>query len=58
MAADPAPAERGASAAATASAGVAGGRAARLDQLPMQAYHWRFVILAQLFWAACLMIDR
>lgn len=41
----------------TASTGVAGGIAARLDRLPVQPYHWRYVFLAQLFWAACLMID-
>ena len=57
MATDATPAEPAASSAATASVGVGGGVAARLDRLPVQIYHWRFVILAQLFWAACLMID-
>jgi MFS family permease len=57
VATDATPAEPSATSAATASLGVAGGVAARLDRLPVQPYHWRFVFLAQLFWAACLMID-
>ena len=55
MAADPTPVEPPPNLAATT--GVTGGIAARLDRLPLQPYHWRFVFLAQLFWAACLMID-
>ena len=55
VAADPTPVEPPPNLAATT--GIAGGIAARLDRLPLQPYHWRFVFLAQLFWAACLMID-
>ena len=57
MATDATPVDPTASSAPTADLEIAGGIAARLDRLPMQIYHWRFVILAQLFWAACLMID-
>ena len=57
MATDPTPVEPLSHLTATAGAGVIGGIAARLDRLPLQPYHWRFMFLAQVFWAACLMID-
>ena len=57
MATDATPVDPSATSTATESATIVGGVAARLDRLPVQLYHWRFVLLAQLFWAACLMID-
>jgi MFS family permease len=57
VATDATPAEPFSRPTATAGAGVVGGIAARLDRLPVQPYHWRYMFLAQGFWAACLMID-